>query len=60
MRVGEFAPDENGRLSFDYGNFRTYNKIDFKDGRYMDSLAPFSYEKVNGENGRDYFLFVDE
>ena len=64
-RVGEFAPDENGRLSYDFDNFLTYDKIDFKGGRYMNSLAPFSYEKVNGEkvngrNGRDYFLFVDK
>lgn len=63
-RVGEFAPDENGRLSFDYGNFRKYDKIDTKNKKYINCLATISYERFNGEevnghNGKNYFLFVE-
>ncbi|MBI4448161.1 hypothetical protein HY643_04215 [Candidatus Woesearchaeota archaeon] len=47
-RVGEFAPDETGRASFDYNNFRTYEKIDFKGRRYLGPLATFSYENAKG------------
>lgn len=64
-RIGEFSSDENGRVSFDFDNFRTYGNIDFKGKKYMNALAPSSYEKVGGNkinniDGKGNFLFVDK
>ncbi len=64
-RIGEFAPDKNKRISFDYENFKMYPQINFKDDIYKNSIATFSYQKNHSKkpknkNAKKYFLFIDK
>lgn len=64
-RVGEFALDENGRISFDYGNFRVYDEIEIRGEKYLEALATVSYRDFHGDiikeySNKKYFLIIDK
>ena len=63
QRINEFSLDENGRIAFDYNNFKRYYEPLWR--RSSNSVATYSYKifkakKVIGENGKACFFFSDK
>ncbi|MDP3966445.1 MAG: hypothetical protein Q8Q04_02855 [archaeon] len=64
QRMGEFALDDNGRISFDYDNFKRYLDMYYFSAP-SNSVATYSYKLFRGKfmykkGGKDLFFFSDK
>lgn len=64
-RVGEFALTEDGRVSFDYKDYRIYSELYFKGDMYDKAVAPISYVgvrknrlKLDAKNDKDSLFLI--
>lgn len=52
-KVGEFAPDKNGKITFNYSEFRNYSEFKIHGKRYISSLDTSSHKDRNKTNIHD-------